>query len=599
MDSSVGNKSPALLRWPAGPFRAFRNFGRAFFEARPRRHYLSIAAWVQFPADGLESWIEFHRQAGVEHFHLAFPHESAEFRAWLRDSSHEKVMTLHLGEAGESPHAALLRAARASRRLTRWLALIGTRDFLFSSSGDDLRRVLRDYEPYPGIAVFPDKYFVERSQDRIGKTWARTSRGRIAKRSASNCAIVNPILLRKIRADGTVLVKAGRALVDERGKPEIGNAGVTAKAEVLSLHRYLKKNISSTPPLFGTRSGQLGPGAMRGRGRTTDDRTLADLRRDVPPLSWPVRQGSGAGIRDSFARWGRAAAYAARETRLRMPRRRYLCMGMMFKDAAAYLVEWIEFHRLVGFEHFYLYDHASTDDSRSVLEPYLAAGLVTLRSWPAKESQIACVEDCIASCRSSTRWLALLDDDEFLFPAEGSSMAEALRGFEEFACVVVPWLMFGNSGHRTPPDGLVTENFTRRARAIHSLHKCIVDPARVERVHVVHRFDLEHGFISVNEKGGAEPTEKSVDPTADRFRLNHYYTKSYDEAKRKVRIRGYVPESSSDAVQQERYLRAAQDDAYNAVEDLTIQRFLPALRMAVANKAGANAYPFRTPPNRT
>ena len=34
----------------------------------------------------------------------------------------------------------------------------------------------------------------------------------------------------------------------------------------------------------------------------------------------------------------------------------YLSICAIYRDEAPYLVEWIEFHRLVGVEHFYLYD---------------------------------------------------------------------------------------------------------------------------------------------------------------------------------------------------------------------------------------------------
>ena len=34
----------------------------------------------------------------------------------------------------------------------------------------------------------------------------------------------------------------------------------------------------------------------------------------------------------------------------------------IFKNEAKYLREWIEFHKIVGVEHFYLYNNFSTDD---------------------------------------------------------------------------------------------------------------------------------------------------------------------------------------------------------------------------------------------
>ena len=35
----------------------------------------------------------------------------------------------------------------------------------------------------------------------------------------------------------------------------------------------------------------------------------------------------------------------------------YLAICAIYRDEAPYLREWIEFHRLVGVEHFFLYDN--------------------------------------------------------------------------------------------------------------------------------------------------------------------------------------------------------------------------------------------------
>jgi len=42
------------------------------------------------------------------------------------------------------------------------------------------------------------------------------------------------------------------------------------------------------------------------------------------------------------------------------------------------LLEWIEWHRMLGFEHFYLYNHNSTDGVESLLSNYIQADIVTL-----------------------------------------------------------------------------------------------------------------------------------------------------------------------------------------------------------------------------
>ena len=62
-----------------------------------------------------------------------------------------------------------------------------------------------------------------------------------------------------------------------------------------------------------------------------------------------------------------------------MAERQYkVSIGAIFKNEALYLKEWIEFHRIVGVEHFYLYNNNSDDNYREVLEPYIKRNIVTL-----------------------------------------------------------------------------------------------------------------------------------------------------------------------------------------------------------------------------
>ena len=66
----------------------------------------------------------------------------------------------------------------------------------------------------------------------------------------------------------------------------------------------------------------------------------------------------------------------------RQPMRYQLSICAFFKNEARYLKEWIEYHRLIGVDHFYLYNNGSTDDFKRVLNPYVRKGVVTLVNWP-------------------------------------------------------------------------------------------------------------------------------------------------------------------------------------------------------------------------
>ena len=103
-------------------------------------------------------------------------------------------------------------------------------------------------------------------------------------------------------------------------------------------------------------------------------------------------------------------------------------------DVALRVAEWVEFHLMVGFEHFFVFDNSAVACSRlyEVLLPYMAAGRVTYVHWPAPlcatffeglsawrrwGAQIAALNACLGRFGSMTRWMALHDVDEFMAPA--------------------------------------------------------------------------------------------------------------------------------------------------------------------------------------
>ena len=52
-----------------------------------------------------------------------------------------------------------------------------------------------------------------------------------------------------------------------------------------------------------------------------------------------------------------------------------VAMVTVIQNEVRWLPEWLEYHVSLGFEHFYLYDDASTDATRDALAPYFEAQL--------------------------------------------------------------------------------------------------------------------------------------------------------------------------------------------------------------------------------
>jgi len=223
---------------------------------------------------------------------------------------------------------------------------------------------------------------------------------------------------------------------------------------------------------------------------------------------------------------------------------RYQLVAFMnFKNSARYLAEWIEFHLIVGVEHFYLYDNNSTDDCQTVLEPYIRAGIVTLTPWPNVPAFPSSSIHCIENFGHLARWIAFLDDDEFLFPTQGGLLPNILKQYEAYPAVAVHWVLFGSDGHKERPEGLVISNYKRSQGCVNPVIKSIVDPRRIKGMasppsphHWIYRKHFSKKQTrAVNERRQEVPaTISKVEPCADVLRINHYWSKSYEDGAAKL-----------------------------------------------------------------
>jgi hypothetical protein len=219
-----------------------------------------------------------------------------------------------------------------------------------------------------------------------------------------------------------------------------------------------------------------------------------------------------------------------------MAERTYLSICAIYRNEARYLREWIAFHRLVGVDRFFLYDNTSTDADREALAPFVESGVAVVHDWPHSPGQLVAYEHCLRNYRSESRWIAFIDVDEFLFSPTYREVPDLLRDYEEFPGVVVNWAMFGTSGHRAPPAGLVVENYLRRTdNEIFNRHiKTVVDPSRVAHFCTPHFFTYRGG-PGVDENRQAVPPRNYTDGVSfARLRVNHYVTRSEDEFRRKL-----------------------------------------------------------------
>ena len=257
-----------------------------------------------------------------------------------------------------------------------------------------------------------------------------------------------------------------------------------------------------------------------------------------------------------------------------------LCVVAPLKNEAPYIREWIEYHRIVGVEKFFLYDNESEDDLRSVLAPYIRSGIVELVSWAGRRQQLAIFADAFRRFGRQTTWMAVIDADEFLYPVHCDSVVDVLREYEMFGGVTANWMMFDSGGHETKPDGLVVESYRRRlpcvtAEACHV--KTVCKPAYMRAFMNSHVPAMRLGRHVVNQ--AREPMLipfNYVPLGTDKLQVFHYWTKSREEFLAKL-ARGRVLSSSLDAAKS---LDKLNFEHYEI--ETGMDRFIPELKRRLA-----------------
>ena len=159
-----------------------------------------------------------------------------------------------------------------------------------------------------------------------------------------------------------------------------------------------------------------------------------------------------------------------------------LAVAAPVRAEAAYLLEWIAYHRVLGVERFLLADNGGSDGTSALLAKLEGAGLILRFDWREQRNfQLAFYRQALEAARDVVDGLFLIDVDEFLRPSAEwfaevkqeatvapsgpavSAIAQAWLSDPGIGAVALNWAIYGSSGRAEPGDGLVIERFGRRA----------------------------------------------------------------------------------------------------------------------------------------
>lgn len=210
----------------------------------------------------------------------------------------------------------------------------------------------------------------------------------------------------------------------------------------------------------------------------------------------------------------------------------YLSVVAIAKNEGSYFKEWLDWHISKGVDKFYIYDNESTDNTREVLKPYIEKGIVEYIWFPGYRMQLAAYDDCLKKYRYDTRWLAVIDLDEFIVPLKDETIKDYLQKLERHPVVEINWLCYGSGGQKKREPGGVMQRFKLHSTPDHPFNhhvKSIFDPRRVYGMTGCHEVARINGKAVDGDGNRVKKGWRDRNVTLDTIRINHYAVKSYEE----------------------------------------------------------------------
>lgn len=225
----------------------------------------------------------------------------------------------------------------------------------------------------------------------------------------------------------------------------------------------------------------------------------------------------------------------------------------IFKNEALFLKEWVEYHEMIGVEHFYLYNNKSDDNYHEILQPYIDRELVTLIDWPFDQAQMKAYKHFYETYRHETQWVSFLDIDEFFCPRYKENLYEWLKTKDKYPSLLIYWRMFGTSGklYHNQND-LVINQYNVSWDYLYHCGKCLIntdyDVAKFDSMthHLtLTKFPILGGLFNITLAPVNQFGVFVYDPyhfhwlyneAKFSIQINHYWTKAWEVYEKKRRM---------------------------------------------------------------
>lgn len=135
------------------------------------------------------------------------------------------------------------------------------------------------------------------------------------------------------------------------------------------------------------------------------------------------------------------------------------------RNEAPWILEWIAYHKALGFDYFIFYTNDNTDETVEVLVQLEAKGILEVHEntlLPEQSPQrFAFSKGFKRLSELKPDWVLCSDVDEYLVLKKEKSIKNFLANYSDCDAIGFNWNHFGSSGLTEHNSGFTTERFTR------------------------------------------------------------------------------------------------------------------------------------------
>lgn len=139
------------------------------------------------------------------------------------------------------------------------------------------------------------------------------------------------------------------------------------------------------------------------------------------------------------------------------------------KNEGPFILEWIAYHRAIGFDDFLVYTNDCTDGTDTLLELLQSRGIVQHRENPFPGTDLKPQHAALQAAENEplvrkAKWIACMDVDEFINIKTGDGTLDDLfAALPKANMISMTWRLFGNSDIHDYQDRPIIGQFTRCA----------------------------------------------------------------------------------------------------------------------------------------